>query len=690
MTVTVNPFVPPTISKLFLPDTVAPNGTTLLSFTISNPNSDPNTNMTLSGIAFTDNLPAGLVIAAPNEISNDCGGTVTATPGSSSISLSGGTLAPAPPLRPDHLETVPSTNPAAGACFITVKVRAPVALGILNNTTDPITANESGPGATSNTASLTVVAPPLPPTIAKGFAVASIPLNGTTSLTFMFTNPNSNRMLMNVTAGDVLPAGLVIANANNLAGSCAADITARPGSNTIGITALNLPASSSCSFSVNVTGTSAGTKNNTSENVTAAYDDGTGDFVQILGGTATATIQVLKGDQTITFGGLPNKTFGDADFSVSATTTSGLAVSFTASGQCTIAGTNIHLTGAGSCVITASQGGDTNYNSATSVLQSFTIAPSNQTITFSALANKSSDDPDFSVSATATSGLTTSFSASGQCTLAGTMVHLTGVGSCTITASQGGDGNYNAATNVVQSFNIAQAGTTTVLSSSINPSNLGESVTFTATITTPLNTSTPTGTVQFKDGANNLGSAVNCVAGGGNTCTAQFTTSTLITGTHVISAIYSGDTNFAGSSGSLSGGQVVTSQPALMLILEESGPDPNQAAALDSLLLLRDPFPVQSVAAWLTLVPDRNTRVMVFVANLQLNPAETASAVVVHLIDSNNQSYDVPAEDVRLNPITGFAQVTFRLPDTLFVGVCTVTVKAHGHASNSAIIQIGP
>ena len=94
-TVTVNPVLPPTISKIFLPDTVAPDGTTLLSFTISNPNSDPDTDLTLNGIAFTDNLPAGLVIASPNELSNDCGGTVTATPGSSSISLSGGTLAAA-------------------------------------------------------------------------------------------------------------------------------------------------------------------------------------------------------------------------------------------------------------------------------------------------------------------------------------------------------------------------------------------------------------------------------------------------------------------------------------------------------------------------------------------------------------------------------------------------------------------
>ncbi|HXM51120.1 MAG TPA: Ig-like domain repeat protein, partial [Pyrinomonadaceae bacterium] len=611
VTVVVIPFFPPTISKLFLPDTVAPDGTTLLSLTISNPNSDPNPNLTLTGISFTDNLPTGLVIALPNELSSDCGGTVTALPGSSSISLSDGTLAPGAPdaLHPGKSIPQAPANPAQGTCFITVKVRAPFTLGVLNNTTQPISANETGPGATSNTASLTVVTPPSPPTIAKGFGAASIPLNGVASLTFTFTNPNSNVTLMNISASDTLPAGLVIANPNVLAGSCLADISANPGSNMIAITALTLSPSSSCSFSVNVNGTSAGTKNNISQNVTATYDDGAGNFLPLVGGSAAATIDVLKGNQTIAFGALTNQTFGNADFSVSSTTTSGLTVSFTASGQCTVAGT---------------------------------------------------------------------------------MVHLTGAGSCTITASQAGDSNYNPATNVVQSFSIAQVVPTATVSSSINPSDIGQNVIFTATITPPSNTSSSTGTVQFKDGANNLGNAVNCVAGGGNTCMAQISTSTLTTGTHAISAVYSGDANVTGSTGTLLGGQVVTNQLALQLILDESGTDPNQAAALDSLLLLRDPFPVHSIAAWLTFGPDRNTRVMVFVANLQLGSGESAAAVVVNLIDSNNQSIDVPAEDVRLNPITGFAQVTFRLPDPLSAGACAVKVKAHGHVSNSATIQIGP
>ena len=95
--------------------------------------------------------------------------------------------------------------------------------------------------------------------------------------------------------------------------------------------------------------------------------------------------------------------------------------------------------------------------SATSTAATLTVNKLNQTITFGALANKTFGDPDFGVSATATSSLTVTFAASGNCTVTGTTVHITGAGSCTITASQAGDATYNAAPDVMQSFNIAKA-----------------------------------------------------------------------------------------------------------------------------------------------------------------------------------------------------------------------------------------
>jgi hypothetical protein len=91
---------------------------------------------------------------------------------------------------------------------------------------------------------------------------------------------------------------------------------------------------------------------------------------------------IAKASQTITFGTLPGKTYGDADFTVSATASSGLGVSFTAAGPCTVAGSTVHLTGAGSCTITAAQAGAGNYLAAPSVGQPFTVAKATPTITW--------------------------------------------------------------------------------------------------------------------------------------------------------------------------------------------------------------------------------------------------------------------------------------------------------------------
>ena len=187
--------------------------------------------------------------------------------------------------------------------------------------------------------------------------------------------------------------------------------------------------------------------------------------------SAPQAVTVSKANQTITFGLLANKTFGDADFSVSATATSGLTVAFTVgtTDQCTVTGTTVHLTGAGSCTVKADQAGSDNYNAAPQVTQTFTIAKANQTITFAALANKTYGDPDFTVSATASSGLPVTFmvGTTDQCTISGTTVHLTGAGSCTVKADQVGNNNYNAAPQIPQPFTIAKK-TVTVATLSAN------------------------------------------------------------------------------------------------------------------------------------------------------------------------------------------------------------------------------
>ena len=87
---------------------------------------------------------------------------------------------------------------------------------------------------------------------------------------------------------------------------------------------------------------------------------------------------------------------------------------------------------------------------------SFTTAKNSQTITFSALASKTYGDIPFNLSGSASSGLTVSYTSSDPsvATVSGNTVTIVGVGSTTITASQGGDASYNAAPNVVQTLTV--------------------------------------------------------------------------------------------------------------------------------------------------------------------------------------------------------------------------------------------
>jgi len=94
------------------------------------------------------------------------------------------------------------------------------------------------------------------------------------------------------------------------------------------------------------------------------------------------TLTVAIGDQIITFGSLPPKMIGDADFSPGATSSSGLTVSYSSgnSAVTTIVSGMIHIVGGGTSVITASQAGNTLYNSAASVQQALTVTGSGKTL----------------------------------------------------------------------------------------------------------------------------------------------------------------------------------------------------------------------------------------------------------------------------------------------------------------------
>jgi hypothetical protein len=144
---------------------------------------------------------------------------------------------------------------------------------------------------------------------------------------------------------------------------------------------------------------------------------------------------------------------------------------------------------------------------------------------------------------------------------------ILGVGNNTITAAYGGDGTFLASTgnNAASPQVVNKDDSHAAVSSSINPSVVGHAVTFTARIVAmPPGAGLPTGTVTFKD----TFQGVTTTLGTGSlnaTGRATFSTSTLLTGNHAITAIYGGDKRF-NTSTSLAFGQAVhaTSQASLV------------------------------------------------------------------------------------------------------------------------------
>jgi uncharacterized repeat protein (TIGR01451 family) len=254
---------PPTLSKSFSPDPTLLGGTSTLTFTVSNTALAPYPAGPLTGVSFTDSLPFGLEVANPPAAVTTCaGGTVSAEPGGSDISLADASM------------------PAASTCTVTVSV-AGVAPGTFENVSGFIGSNESGPNVTPSgfgIDTLTVVAPPI---LSKAFGTTTILTGGTTSLSFLVTNPNPATTLTGIAFTDVLPAGLTVATASVPACGGTLD-TAAPG--TVSLAGGSLGAGASCTFSVVVTGVTAGTKVNTTGPVTSTEGG--------VGNTASATLFV--------------------------------------------------------------------------------------------------------------------------------------------------------------------------------------------------------------------------------------------------------------------------------------------------------------------------------------------------------------------------------------------------------------
>jgi uncharacterized repeat protein (TIGR01451 family) len=247
---------PPTITKAFGTPAINVGASTSLTFTLANPNAAD-----LTGAAFSDNLPAGLVVASPNGASNTCGGTVTAVPGGSSIGLAGGTI------------------PASANCTVTANVTG-TTTGTKANTTSTVTTAEQLTGAAA-TASLDVLAV-LPPTLTKAFSPSTVAVGGTTTLTLTLTNPNPSVAVGLVTFNDFMPSGLQLVNASATT-NCNGSLSVTP--SILVLANATLPAGSTCTVQAPVTASTSGVKNN----VTSSVQSSTG-----TGSPATATLTVTS------------------------------------------------------------------------------------------------------------------------------------------------------------------------------------------------------------------------------------------------------------------------------------------------------------------------------------------------------------------------------------------------------------
>ncbi len=175
--------------------------------------------------------------------------------------------------------------------------------------------------------------------------------------------------------------------------------------------------------------------------------------------SVSQTFQVTQATQTITFGAIPSAAAGSGPILLTATASSGLPIVYSAapSAVCTLSGSSVTPAGTGTCTVSASQPGTTNYSAAATVSQSFKVTAASQAIFFVTILDTVVGSPPFALSATASSGLPVSFAASpaAVCTVSGSIVTLAASGNCTIKATQPGNSNYAAAAPVSQTFAVA-------------------------------------------------------------------------------------------------------------------------------------------------------------------------------------------------------------------------------------------
>ncbi len=465
-----------------------------------------------------------------------------------------------------------SYDPDGGLVTLTQSPAGPYPIGttsVILTVTDPLGAFAQA------TANVTVNQPLLTPaTLAETFGAASIPLGGTTSLSFTLGNPNTVGSLSNVGFTDSLPSGLVITTPSGLSSTCGAgSFTAAAGSTSLSISGVTLAAGFSCSISVNVNAIAVGNQVNLT-GATTSLEGGTGS-------KATASLLVTQATPTVTVSPVsivygtssttltasiaytgPSAPTGTVTFQVDSSATVNASCSGSASPlTCTATYTASSLSVSASHTITVSVVADTNYSTATNT-GTLTVTQATPTITVSASSISygtasttlsasvafSGAIPTGAFTFQVDSGAIVSAACTGAaspetCTATYTTSSLA-VNAHTIKASLASDTNYNTASNT---------GTLTVTQATPAVTVSAASITYGTTSTTLsasllFSGAAPVGafTFQVDGGATVTASCLGTASP--ETCTATYTTSSLTISAHTIKASLASDTNYNAAS----------------------------------------------------------------------------------------------------------------------------------------------
>ena len=237
--------VPPTVTKQFSPSTITAGGVSTLTIDLGN---NDTTAATLSS-SLVDNLPAGVTVASPANIGGTCPGTINAPVGGGTITYTNGSSIP------------------AGGCSISVDI-ASTSIGTVINTI-PANALQTDLGSNANAATDNLTVNFAAPAITKGFTTSPINIGGVSTLTLTLSNPNGTA-LTGAAITDTYPVQIINATPSNVVTTCGGTVTAIDGGPSVSLSGGAIPALGSCTITVEVTSSTAGTHTNTTSVVSTA------------------------------------------------------------------------------------------------------------------------------------------------------------------------------------------------------------------------------------------------------------------------------------------------------------------------------------------------------------------------------------------------------------------------------------